>query len=329
MVDYTRPTGASGTMLIRHLPESQKLEFWLHAANPDTFNLQLPWDYIVNGVHSPTLYFRFVSGAVWQKLGEFTVTYNQTVFFTIGDTETVGLGGPSSLRADITAVTVPGAPSAFQIYEVTETTIKGQFFATTDGNSPVLEWQLAYGTNPNEGQIYVASTGPHTVTGLIKGTTYYFWSRGRNAVGWGAWSARAQATTTREPDAPKPVIFANITQTSVGATFANNGNGGSAVLEWEFGYGLDPNSPQFFRSGFNDTFANLSSGETYYFWARGRNVVGWGPWSAVRSVVLIAGAYVKVGPVHKRAVPYLNVNGVWKLARPWAKAVGVWKEISS
>jgi hypothetical protein len=72
--------------------------------------------------------------------------------------------------------------------------------------------------------------------------------------------------------------------------------------------------------------SGLTPGDTYYFWTRARNSVGWGPWSASLKVMLIAGARVLAGGTWKRAVPYVNVGGVWKVAEPWVKDVGVWKK---
>jgi len=70
----------------------------------------------------------------------------------------------------------------------------------------------------------------------------------------------------------------------------------------------------------------LQPGTTYYFWARGRNAKGWGPWSARSTGRTIAGARVKQNGVWKDAIPYVKVNGVWKLARPYSKVNGTWKK---
>jgi hypothetical protein len=75
--------------------------------------------------------------------------------------------------------------------------------------------------------------------------------------------------------------------------------------------------------------SNLDPGKTYYFWARARNSVGWGPWTSTASrLILIAGSRVLVAGQWKRAVPYVRVGGVWKVAEPWIKDAGVWKRTS-
>lgn len=131
------------------------------------------------------------------------------------------------------------------------------------------------------------------------------------------------------PGAPTPVGADFPTQTSIRYRFVGTTDGGSAIQEWQIGYGLDPSNPQFFTgSGGNTTVGALQPAKTYYFWARGRNAVGWGPWSVRTALRTIAGARIKVGGVWKEAIPYVKVGGVWKLAQPYTKVSGTWKKSS-
>jgi hypothetical protein len=136
--------------------------------------------------------------------------------------------------------------------------------------------------------------------------------------------------TWRGPDAPTPVHFDLVGQISLRALFEGRFEGGTSVLEYQLGYGLDPviQQVQITSPGLSD-LTGLDPGKTYYFWARARNIVGWSSWSDRRQVTLYAGARVLVGNTWVRAVPYIRVAGVWKLAKTMVKDAGVWKESKS
>lgn len=131
------------------------------------------------------------------------------------------------------------------------------------------------------------------------------------------------------PEAPTTPNLSLITQTSVVVSFASNGNGGSPVIEFQIGYGTSSFSPQSYYSTGLDrggTITGLSPAQTYYFWTRARNAIGWGPLSGSRSTRTVAGARIKVGSIWKEAIPYVRVSGIWKAATPWGRYAGIWKE---
>lgn len=326
MADYTVDISGSTTMMIRDT--GGNVEFWLRTGS-STWNNEQGWSFHANGGDSGTRYFRLLRGGAWQKFGEVFVGYDQDVRFSVYGS---GLGFPSyDFWHHISRTTVPGPPSIYQTHAISPTHIHVQFSAGYDGGSPVLEWQLGFGASSGYPEAYWGSGGTSDVGPFVSGTRVYFWARGRNAVGWGPWSNRTEATTWRVPDPTSPIVFSNVTQTSVRTQFGDGFNGGTEIVERQVGYGKNPSTPTSFAvgdiTGVNN-IQNLDPGKTYYFWARTRNSVGWGSWSERRQVELIAGARIYSGNQWKRAVPYVKVSGTWRVARPWIRNAGIWKETS-
>jgi hypothetical protein len=127
------------------------------------------------------------------------------------------------------------------------------------------------------------------------------------------------------PPAPSSVKFYGITATSITYQFSSNGNGGLPILEWQIGYGTHPSKPQrSIKSSGTTTITGLQPATTYHVWARGRNKLGWGPYSVHRAERTAAGAWVKIGTVWKEAVPMMRIKGKWVFVEPWVRSGGKW-----
>lgn len=330
MTDYKRSTGSSGTLMIRDTGST--VEFWIESAS-GTFNHQLPWSYVVDGVASSWRDFDFIGGA-WRKLGSISVTKDSTVSLRIGDSGTSGLGGPTTLTANIERATIPPAPTMNLISSANYD--HDSAFVNADGNGsgglPILQWTVAWSTNPDFTQFSKdldLDTGTGLVTGLARGTTYYFWSRVRNAKGWSAYSNRVWIKTDNVPAAPSAVSLTNKKGTSVTTSFTDNANNGAAITDHQIGYGTSSTTAQNIKTLGTSRTANitgLAPGTKYYFWARAKNIVGWSSWGTRSEMTTVSGTWVKVGTTWKLCVPYVKVNGVWKAATPWVRIYGVWKE---
>lgn len=302
------------------------VEFWLKAGSA-TFNYDLPWSYVVNGVTSPTKQFRFEKGGSYQKLGSWTVSTSQTVTFKIGDTGTSGLGGPTTFSQPITRAKAPNPPSAVSLTNVGSTTLTATFSDGSNNGATIDAREIGWSTNATSVIWTVASDRSTNFTGLKTGILYYFWARTHNSKGWSAWGPRSQVTMLRAPSAPSAPGLSGVTPTSVIVSWTPPNNGGSAITGYQVGYGTNSTGPTTTVDATSPkSITGLTPGTKYYFWVRAKNSIGWGPWSNSSSNQTIAGARIKVGTVWKVAVPYVKVNGVWKVARPWVRVAGVWKE---
>lgn len=324
MVDYTRSTGNSGTMMIRDTGTA--VEFWINANESSTWANEMPWGYTVNGSTSGWLEHRYSQGAGWDKLGSWNVTTDQTVTFRLGDTGTNALGGPTTFSQFIERAGIPSAPSKPAISSVTASSVYATFTDGANGGAAIDSRQIGYGANSSTPSTIIASDRSTTITGLSGGTTYYFWARTHNSKGWSAWSARASAKTLQYPSPPSVPLLSRVAATSVDVSFSANSNGGSPITQFQIGYGTNSSTPTTTVTASSPRLiTGLTPGTVYYFRTRAKNAVGWSAWSGASSARTVAGAYVKVGVTWKLAVPYVKVGGVWKMAEPWVRTMGVWK----
>lgn len=235
--------------------------------------------------------------------------------------------------------TVPGAPGQFRILSYTNVRVDGDVNGGEgDGGSPILQHQIGWGTSPNVpgngggfGNLTVG-TGSGFVTGLTPGTRYYFWSRWRNAIGFGPWSPRNEVTTRDRPDPPGAPAMLSRTQTTMTLKITPNNDGDSPLTYYRLSWSTTPTTPQDHtdQSGNNSSnvflVTGFQPGRLYYFWGQTANKYGISDFSPRVAYTLVAGALVRVDGVWKRAVPYVKVSGVWRIAQPWGKISGFWNE---
>lgn len=231
--------------------------------------------------------------------------------------------------------TVPPAPGVFRILSYTNHRVDGDVNGGSGtGGSPILQHQLGWGTSPNVpgngggfGDLNV-STGGGFVAGLSSGITVYFWSRLRNAIGWGPWSPRNSVRMKDRPDPTDYPAMSAKTQTTGILKITPNWDGDSPIISYKLSWGLSPNVPQFTRTqtGPLFTLSGLTPGALYYFWGQASNIYGLSDFSPRSAAQMVAGSFFKVGLTWVRAVPYVKKDGVWRVARPWGKIAGFWNE---
>ena len=333
MADYTRSTGNGGTMMVRDT--GTLVEFWLKGPS-GTYNAALPWRYGVNGVTSPWKTFNFKQGGAWQKLGAWTVTSKQTVWYYIGDTGTSGIGGPTTFSQLINrgttggggttpTATRPGKPPYPTYSEITANSVLVTMRDGSTGGSPITRRQVALSNDPLWSGDIKNYTGPTRYTGLTPGTRYSGTAQTFNAKGSSDISEGSGFTTLEPADAPGAVKLTDITQSSMHASFSGSG-GGENVLEYEIAYGTNSQLPQTSVYESEADIRDLEPNTRYYFWGRVRTAGGWSPRSVRSSATTVSGLMYNHNNNWTGATPYVKINGVWRRAQPWIKVSGEWKE---
>jgi len=186
--------------------------------------------------------------------------------------------------------------------------------------------------NGRYGGEFVIASGRFNVPHRADGHAEYYFAGGLTLANLGSasastgWRSLPHIQTATVPEAPTPLGVDQNEMTSLRYRFSGNGNGGSPILEWQalWQEGSGPQNP----IGSNGTLilTGIKPATNYNFWARGRNAVGWGPWSGISSGRTRAGARVKHGGQWREAVPYIKHNGAWKLAQPYSKVNGIWRK---
>lgn len=197
MADYVQGTGSGGTMLIRD--QGWAVEFHIQAGSSATyvgspgFGANAYTDGAWRGLPNVANY----SNQVWRYLGAHNQTVNGSVCFHIDASGTSGFGGPTDFWVAINRATVPAAPTPIAVDQIQHTQFRYRFSGNSDGGSPIREWQIGYGYDPNNVQYTAPSSGTIDVGQFTVGARIYIWSRGRNDVGWGPWSSRLDAQLLR------------------------------------------------------------------------------------------------------------------------------------
>lgn len=204
--------GTRGTLRITD--DGSVVRFYVYCSDPATRVNEYKWFGTVNGVGVGGQ-VSLGAGFGGRELGAWGVGYSQYVSIGQQATGTQGLGGYySSPGVYIGRATAPAAPTGISVDQATATSLRYIFSGNSNGGAAILEWQIGYGTNASSPQYFVGSNGTSTVGGLSEHSTWYFWSRGRNAVGWSGWSNRLQGNTLGHPTAPRnPVATPSATVT--------------------------------------------------------------------------------------------------------------------
>lgn len=317
MTDYIRDI-PNGQMMIRDT--GGWVEFWFKTGS-STWNNEQTWGYQTNGGYVQQD-FRLAQGGAWQKFGAVFVDSRQDVLFRIiGE----GLGWPTTdFWQFIERARVPDPPGAPYFFERQTGQIHAAFDYGYDGGMGIDAAELWYSFDPSPR--WAVGGRDAWVSGLSPKTRYFFWGRVHNARGWSGFGPRSEAWTVGVPDQPEPPVVYAFNPIKALATLRRKPrDGGVRIEEFQIGYGIDPNTPQYTVPGMEVTVSNLQPARMHYFWIRARNAVGWSPWSWPMPLQLPAGAWLKDDGVWKRGLPWVKVNGVWQIVQPNIPVNGTWR----
>lgn len=327
MTDWTKTSGANGTMTIRDTGST--VEFYFKAGYSSDWVNGLQFNVTANGStvgHT----INYPTGAPNKLIASVNITTDQTVTFRLlTDTNISGIGGPTTFSHSIDRAKVPNAPTTPAIDSITSTSMRVDFYDGANNGSAINSRQIGYSatTTVDGGNIVSTDGNPKTITGLVPGRRYYFWGRTHNSVGYSAWSGRATAVTLSVPAAPSKPLLSSITATTVDVSWTGNSNGGSPITSYQVGWGTSSAGPTSTATASSPrVVSGLKPGVFYYFWVRAKNAVGYSPWSPYTSHRTVAGAYIKAGTLWLRAIPYIKAGDLWLQAEAWGKSVGTWKK---
>lgn len=180
-----------------------------------------------------------------------------------------------------------------------------------------------------QGNRWVVASGRRVVQHRADGTGEYnihgnmkLWSIGSAGAGTGR---RTLPRLAQVPDAPTPLLIEWLTTSSLRYVFSGNGSGGSPIKEWQVQWQEGSGAKKLVWSNGKTFLSGLKPGTTYRFWARGRNAVGWGPWSGSMTARTHAGARVRYQGTWREAVPYVKYKGTWRVAESHVRHGGKWK----
>lgn len=288
----SRSIGNAGLMEIHD--DGSLIVMRVRSGDPATFHNNLPYRVYVDGTWHAWSTITYPSGSPWVTVWADYRSASQSVAFQIGDTGTWGLGAGGDLWGWISRATVPPAPTPLGVDEITPTSARYRFNGNGNGGSSITAWhaQIASDAAFTTDVQLVTSGGTTTFTDLTPGTTYYFRSRGVNALGEGPWSSVISALVAL----PAPTLT-GWTQTPTGGLVATWTP--PAVTTGLIGYRLQVARDDAFTIDVQNitlgdvltrTVTGLAGARRYYARVAARTAGGVNTYSSTRNVMLVLDA---------------------------------------
>lgn len=187
-IERSTTPGAPSTPVISSVTDTSVYATWADGSNG---NATIDQRIIGYGTNPTTVQLEVAS----DRSTTITGLTPGTVYYFWARTHNEKGWSPWSGRASAKTLKVPDAPTIPLLAAVRMNSVDVAFTGNADNGSPILEYQIGYGTSSATPTSTVSATSPKTVTGLIPGSTYYFRTRARNVVGWGPWSPASSIRT--------------------------------------------------------------------------------------------------------------------------------------
>lgn len=244
MANYDKKTGTAGTvrMQITYTQNAANntttfsVKFQVICTQSATYSYGVSWNGNTAGTSRSGKFD--IDGAETVTVGTWTITKThgsdgklsaQSFSFTMGDTGTSGLAGPTTVSTSITPPRipkVPGKPPKPVFQSASTTSITYTFSAPSDnGGSSITNYNHQSATDSGFTQNvknWNDSSSPATANDLIPGTGHYVRTRAVNSVGAGPWSD-ALSQTTLPAVAPGLTVVADPPGTSATLSFTPPG----------------------------------------------------------------------------------------------------------
>jgi fibronectin type 3 domain-containing protein len=259
------------------------------ATGVSTSQINLTWT-AATGASSYTVQRATVSGGPYTTLASVSVTSFADIGLTPGTTyfyvlQAVNASGPSASSTQVSAITVPAAPTGVA--------------ATAASASGInLSWNAVTGAASYTVQRSTTSGGPYTTvgspttasfsdTGLSAATTYFYVVQAVDASGSSASSSQVSALTM--PAAPTGVVATGTSAAQVNLTWtAVTGAASYTVQRSTTSGGPYSTVGSVATASFSDT--GLTAGTTYYYVVQAVNASGSSASSAQASAITVAAA---------------------------------------
>lgn len=284
MVDYTRGTGTSGTLIIRD--SGTRVAFLIRNTSSPTFIGSASWHGRINGVNVGGTYS--INGAQTVQVDSRPVSSSQTVSFGIAATGTEGLGGPTSFSQSISRSSVPGAPGRPSVSNIKQTVANLSWSAAATNGSSIVNYGVQVSSNSSFTNLYFATDNGTSrsvrATGLRPAGRFYARVAARNGVGRGPWSATRMFIMDPEPPSSTTFTGAGVTWLSISWGRADNG---STLKDYQIQYSRNSDfsgAATRTTTATSATLTGLEPGTRYYVRVRARNTGNtFGGYNASRS----------------------------------------------
>jgi predicted phage tail protein len=219
------------------------------------------------------------------------LTESTTYYYRVRAVNSAGNSAYTSIENATTLATVPTAPSALMLTNVTATSIKLNW---TDNSTNETGFEIERSLSSGSGFSNITTTAPDVTTytdiGLTESTTYYYRVRAVNSAGNSAYTPEKNATTLATvPPAPSSLVATASSDTQIDLSWADNSSNETGFeiersLSSAFGFS---NITTTAAGATTYTDTGLTESTTYYYRVRAVNSAGNSAYTSVMNATTL------------------------------------------